>query len=24
VMRRYVPEAVANPIGEETLLPPRV
>jgi ceramide glucosyltransferase len=24
VMRRYVPEALANPIGEETLLPPRV
>ena len=24
VMRRYVPEAAANPIGEETLLPPRV
>jgi ceramide glucosyltransferase len=24
VMRRYVPEAVANPIGEETLLPPQV
>jgi ceramide glucosyltransferase len=24
VMRRYVPEAVGNPIGEETLLPPRV
>lgn len=24
VMRRYVPEALANPIGEETLLPPQV
>ena len=25
VMRRYVPpEALANPIGEETLLPPRI
>jgi ceramide glucosyltransferase len=24
VMRRYIPEALANPIGEETLLPPRV
>ena len=23
VMRRYVPEALANPIGKETLLPPR-
>ena len=24
VMRRYIPEALSNPIGEETLLPPRV
>ena len=23
VMRRYIPEALANPIGKETLLPPR-
>jgi len=24
VMRRYIHESVSNPIGEETLLPPRV